>query len=284
MKEKLKVLDLFSGIGGFSLGLERTGYFETLAFCEIDQNCQKVLRKHWPLTKIYSDIQDLNGYRFSGIDVVCGGFPCQDISIAGKKKGMKDEHGKRTRSGLWEEMLRIIEESEPRYAIIENVSNLLNKGLARVLKDLHSIGYDAEWHIISAESIGAFHKRERIWIIAYPNSNGSSSRTIKDRQVQANQKRKTQEIYNEREKCLTEPIENCAILSRGAIDHAKNTQAETFALVSSVRRIVNGIPKWLHEYKRRERIKQLGNSVVPQIPELIGRAIYEREKEIYASR
>ena len=161
---KLKVLDLFSGIGGFSLGLERTGGFETVAFCEIDKHAQKVLKKHWPKVPIFEDVIELKGKDLKDIDVICGGFPCQDISVAGKQKGLEGE-----RSGLWTEFKRLIKEIKPRYAIIENVANLRSKGLNQVLKDLWEIGYASEWHLISASAVGAPHLRERIWIIAYPN-------------------------------------------------------------------------------------------------------------------
>src|SRR3990167_4025466 len=172
----MKVLDLFSGIGGFSFGLEMAG-METIAFCEIDKACQKVLKKHWPNIPIFEDIKSLsynNGFLLGSdnltampaeIDVICGGFPCQDISVAGKQKGIDGE-----RSGLWKEFKRLIQEVGPRYVIIENVANLRTNGLARIIKDLWQIGYECEWHIISARSIGACHLRERIWIIAYPKS------------------------------------------------------------------------------------------------------------------
>lgn len=162
----MKVLDLFSGIGGFSLGLERAG-METVAFCEVDETCQRVLEKHWPEIPIWDDVKSLNKNALSAIgidqiDVICGGFPCQDISVAGKGKGLKGE-----RSGLWFEYKRLIGDLRPRYAIIENVANLRSRGLTTVLQDLRALGYNVEWHIISACSIGAVHRRERIWIIAY---------------------------------------------------------------------------------------------------------------------
>jgi site-specific DNA-cytosine methylase len=164
---KLKVLDLFSGIGGFSLGLERTGGFETVAFCEIDPFCRKVLAKHWPTVRQYEDVKTLTAERLSadGVvpDVICGGFPCQDISFAGKGAGIEGE-----RSGLWSEYARLIGELRPEYVIVENVAALLSRGLDRVLGDLASIGFDAEWHCIPASAVGAPHRRDRLWLVAYP--------------------------------------------------------------------------------------------------------------------
>jgi DNA (cytosine-5)-methyltransferase 1 len=173
----LKVLDLFAGIGGFTLGLEKTGLYETVAFCEWDESCQKVLKKHWPNTFCYSDIKDLeyrNGYLYSEkeevagfteVDVITGGFPCQDISYAGKGAGIKGE-----RSGHWKHYWRLIDEIKPKGVIIENVAALRTRGLDTVLQDLDEIGYDAEWHCIPASHLGAPHSRDRIWILAYSRS------------------------------------------------------------------------------------------------------------------
>ena len=175
----LKLLDLFSGIGGFSLGLERTGGFETVAFCEIDKFCQKVLRKHWPNVRQYTDIKTLTAVQLTAdgitVDAICGGFPCQDISLAGGGAGM----GEGTRSGLWSEYARLIGELRPRYVIVENVSALLGRGLDRVLGDLAQIGYDAEWHCIPASAVGAPHRRDRIWIVATPRAAYSQGSTGK---------------------------------------------------------------------------------------------------------
>tara|TARA_R100000808_G_scaffold13906_2_gene33305 strand:- start:4351 stop:5454 length:1104 start_codon:yes stop_codon:yes gene_type:complete len=166
---KHKVLDLFAGIGGFSLGLESTGGFETTAFCELDKKAQLVLKKHWPDTPIYEDIKELNYERLKADGtvptVITGGFPCQDISCAGKGKGIKAE-----RSGLWSEMFRLIRDVRPAWAIIENVSTLRSKGLTLVLQNLSSIGYMCEWHCIPASAVGAPHQRDRIWIVAHPSS------------------------------------------------------------------------------------------------------------------
>ena len=163
---KLRLLDLFSGIGGFSLGLEKSGAFETVAFCEIEPYCQKVLAKHWPQVPIYDDVRNITAERLSAdgitVDAICGGFPCQDISCAGKGAGLEGE-----RSGLWFEYARLIGELRPRYVIVENVSALLSRGLDRVLGTLAEVGYDAEWHCIPASAVGAPHRRDRIWLVAY---------------------------------------------------------------------------------------------------------------------
>ena len=181
MDKPLKVLDLFSGIGMFSYGLEKTRLYETVAFCEWDNKCQKVLKKHWPDTPMFSDIKNLiyleggilhddleGGTLFSDVDVMCGGFPCQDISDANQNSvGITGE-----RSGHWKQYARLIDETKPKGVIIENVSALRRKGLGTVLQDLHQIGYDAEWHCITAAHLGACHQRDRIWILAYRNSEG----------------------------------------------------------------------------------------------------------------
>tara|TARA_R100000781_G_scaffold95851_1_gene59953 strand:+ start:508 stop:1740 length:1233 start_codon:yes stop_codon:yes gene_type:complete len=165
-----KVLDLFSGIGGFSKGLEDTGGFETVAFCEFDEHARKVLSKHWKGVKQYTDIRELTYEQLQadGIKptVLTGGFPCQDISVAGKQAGIIGE-----RSSLWSEYYRLIKDVQPTWAIIENVSALRSKGLALVLQNLSEIGYNAEWHCIPCSAIGGLHRRDRIWIIAYPLAN-----------------------------------------------------------------------------------------------------------------
>jgi DNA (cytosine-5)-methyltransferase 1 len=167
MSTKLKVLDLFSGIGGFTLGLHKTNLYETVAFCEWDKNCQQVLVKHWPDTPCYSDIKNLSSQDLPEIDVITGGFPCQDISYAGKGAGIEGE-----RSGHWKHYWRLIDETKPKGVIIENVSALRSRGLDVVLSDLNEIGYDAEWHCLTAKHFGAYHERDRLFILAYSRSNG----------------------------------------------------------------------------------------------------------------
>ena len=158
----LTVGSLFSGIGGIDLGLERAGH-RTLWFCEVDPFCRRVLRKHWPHVPIYEDIRELRGADIVRPDLLAGGFPCQDLSHAGRRAGIDGE-----RSGLWAEFHRLVREIRPRYVLVENVPGLLNRGMERVLGDLAGIGYDAEWQSLPAAAFGAPHLRWRVFLLAYP--------------------------------------------------------------------------------------------------------------------
>ena len=313
--KKLNVLDLFSGIGGFSLGLERTGSYRTVAFCEIDEHCHKVLKKHWPTTPIFTDVSKLKWNLSEKVDVICGGFPCTDISVAGKQKGLNDEFGNATRSGLWFEYARLIGEIKPRYVIIENVAALRGNGLTRVLQDLWSIGYDAEWHIISARSIGACHLRERIWIIAYPSGELVRKQSISKRGRKGSaiigdngENGNTSDTHsNGHKKSLPlQSIDGRKDLFNGGVGKAKSHNADSLRLwksfaaeesksewwtettasqrdwwkaESAICRMDDAISDGLHEGERfrKQRIKQLGNSIVPGIAEIIGKAILEWE-------
>lgn len=169
MTERLKVLDLFSGIGAYSLGLERTGGFQTVAFCEIEDCPRRILKQHWPDVPCYDDVTTLTGERLHadgiGVDWIVGGWPCQDISVAGSGSGLDG-----ARSGLWSEIARLAGEIRPRGLLLENSSNLLaiNEGgdFGRVLADLAALGYDAEWHCLPAAAFDAPHIRDRMWLIA----------------------------------------------------------------------------------------------------------------------
>ena len=165
----LKLIDTFSGIGGFSLAAEQiVGGFETVAFVECEPYCQKILKKHWPTVPIYDDIRTYKPEPYSA-DVICGGFPCQDISVAGRGEGITED----TRSGLFYELLRVIRLVRPRFVVLENVSAILNNGLDTVLGELYKAGYDAEWACFPASMVGACHQRDRWWAIAYPTSAGT---------------------------------------------------------------------------------------------------------------
>jgi DNA (cytosine-5)-methyltransferase 1 len=195
---KLRTLDLFSGIGGFSLGLESTGFFETIGFVEKDKFCQKVLKKHWSNINIEEDIRNVKGEKYQA-DVVTGGFPCQPFSVAGKRKSTADDRY------LWDEMLRVIRETKPRWVIGENVEGIvnINEGmvLRQVLNDLENEGFKSQCIIIPASGIGAWHQRKRIWILGYSEHNGYSSTKIKRRNDKTNdnsEKRKNQTSELER--------------------------------------------------------------------------------------
>jgi DNA (cytosine-5)-methyltransferase 1 len=299
----LRVLDLFSGIGGFSLGLERTGGFKTVAFCEIEPYPRKVLAKHWPEVPCYHDVRELTAERLAadgiGVDVICGGFPCQDISVAGAGAGLAGE-----RSGLWSEFSRLIGELRPRYAIVENVSALLSRGLADVLGDLAALRYDAEWHCIPASAVGAPHRRDRVWIIAHPIScelrhesgrrNGArwvGETIVADDGEQGNvaDADNQRQLRSQRSECdergwagngseslanangqglqKSEAFGGRLGIALGQFAGFTVERSGWWLTEPNVGRVANGVPS------RMDRLKGLGNAVVPQIPELIGRAI-----------
>jgi len=199
--KKLKLLDTFSGIGGFSYAAEKlVGGFETTQFVENDSYCQKVLKKHWPNVPIHDDIRTFTAKPFQ-YQVICGGFPCQDISVAGLQKGITKE----TRSGLFFELMRVIRMVRPQYVVLENVAAIINRGLDIVLRELSEAGYDAEWAVISASSLGAAHRRSRWWLVAYPNSIGcgggsSKRRTIQERPFFSGEQ-KRREMGSETQRC-----------------------------------------------------------------------------------
>lgn len=238
----LTVLDLFSGIGGFSLGLERTGGFKTIAFCEINEYCRNVLWRHWPNVPCFQDVRTLQGGSLEPVDVIAGGFPCQDLSLLGRGKGLAG-----ARSGLWSEFHRLIAECEPRWVIIENVTALRGRGLGRILGQLAALGFDARWDCIPAASIGAPHLRDRLWITAHATRFGR-------REVVLNVNRSTELWPQDRQ------------YSGCFADTVRERVRQ-----SGVCGVVDGLPH------RMERINALGNTVMPQIPELIGRAILEAE-------
>ncbi len=233
----LSHLDLFSGIGGFSLGLESAGVAKTVAFCDYEKWCQKVLKKHWPHLPIYGDVKELTHERLKEdgidtVDIITGGYPCQPFSVAGSQKGEQDPRH------VWPEMFRLIQELRPVFVIGENVSGHIKLGLDTVLEDLESEGYTARAFSISATSIGANHKRERVWIIAHSNSQRLQGFGAKHELREG----KTKVPFSWLRWWESEP---------------------------RIRRVAHGIPQ------RVDRLKGLGNSVVPRIPYLIGLAIKE---------
>ena len=277
----MNVLDMFSGIGGFSLGLERAG-MRTVAFCECDPYCQAVLRKHWPDVPVFGDVRTLTAeasadatgkqdrrlfisgiptdIRADDISVICGGFPCQDISLAGKGAGLDG-----ARSGLWKEFARIIGEVRPEYVIVENVAALLGRGLSQVLGDLAAFGYNAEWHCIPACAVGAPHKRDRLWIIAYTEESGQPRRQRQECAGRPVADGCGSAIPDTDKPGLAQRQEHQLLGQRAAIVGSDWWQSEP-----DVGRVAHGVPS------RVDRLRALGNAVVPQITEIIGKAIMQK--------
>ena len=289
----LRHLDLFSGLGGFSLGLEATGGFETVAFCDIEKFSRKVLKKHWPNVKQYKDIKELTYEQIkedtlAPIDIVTGGYPCQPFSIAGSQRGEKD-----TRH-LWPDMFRIVKECKPTWVIGENVSGHIKLGLDTVLQDLESEGYSVRAFSISASSIGANHQRERVWIIAHSNMENTrqhgrriestwDTESIGPRTFEETERSSNSNKVNGSSEGASLVGESSDTNSQGLQGRRSEQQLrkdETERPTSwdswwesepSVGRVANGIPH------RVDRLKGLGNSLVPAIPYAIGHSILEEE-------
>lgn len=272
MDKPLKVLDLFSGIGGFSYGLEiLCGGYETIGFCEYDKKCQELLKLRWPGVPIYPDIRELTG---DGIktDIITGGYPCQPFSAAGKRAGEEDDRH------LWPEMYRIIKTIKPRWVIAENVAGHISMGLDAVLSDLEAENYTCWPFVIPACAVDARHRRDRVWIAA------NSESKLGDRKGQGG-------FQSELTQC-GEDVANAPLGGRrkgyenngGAFEgegekgerirftnSGENRMSAIWPVEPSVGRVANGVSN------RVDRLKQLGNSIVPQVVAVIGRAILEAE-------
>lgn len=304
----MNVLDLFSGIGGFSLGLGRAG-MKTVAFCETDDYACRVLEKHWPDVPIFGDIKKLHMRGLNeSIDVVCGGFPCQPVSLAGTRAGDLDDRW------LWPEMRRVIGEVKPRWVLAENVRGLLSAENGRlfggILRDLAELGYAVEWHCISAAAVGAPHIRDRVWIIgqrqsvahaqcperrSYNMAHGDSgqhslrqgreegaagigavrplfSNAISEQLRQQSGRQRWPNGAGPAQPAVDGEAGYVADARRGNGEGSRRGQrGEPFSawweFEPDVGRVANGIPK------RMDQLRCLGNAVVPQVVELIGRAI-----------
>ena len=306
----MKVLDLFSGIGGFSLGLEWAG-MSTVAFCERDPYCTTILNKHWPDTPVHSDVRNLDGKEYAeSIDVVCGGFPCQPFSTAGLKRGSEDDRH------LWPEMLRIIRESKPRWVIGENVSGFINMALDDVSLDLESEGYEVRPFVLPACAVDARHRRDRVFIIAHvahadehrleEHGHGEPAEFSKASQrpkhvADAHGEGELQQEGLERE------------VGRWSGDGGKESESMAYATDAGLQRRTLGgdvasegqiaieqssrfgdlrrgrewpveppLPRMAHGVPNRvDRVKALGNAVVPQLIQTIGELVLAADKEIY---
>jgi len=303
---ELSVLDLFSGIGGFSVGLESTGKFKTTAFCEKDKFCQKVLQKHWQGTTIFEDIRDIDGTKIKA-DVITGGFPCQPFSTAGKRKGTEDDRY------LFPEMLRVIKETQARWVVGENVQGIVNMSEGKVLQgihnDLETIGYEVQTFIIPASSQGAWHKRNRVWIVA-ANTNSKllrGWRTIEQSGEKQNRKRVYFKEKKQTEQHLwSKSLRHNDVFGKTEISNSNNIGCKGHSLQSDnlqkgnnttenvnssfkkqqtwweTQQLICGVPNGISyelDKDRTNRVKSLGNAIVPQIATEIGKAIIKAEEE-----
>ncbi len=277
----LTVGSLFAGIGGFDLGLERAG-FKIKWQVEIDPWCQKILEKHWPDVGRHDDVRTFPKPDTERPDVIVGGFPCQDISLAGAGAGLNG-----TRSGLWWEMLRIIREIRPPFVILENVSALLTRGLGDVLGGLAQSGYDCEWDCIPASAVGAPHRRDRVWIVGRNTISGSGTRFAKVGAVSEGANTDTNRtggaVSHPKSDARREGSQGCDAsrhmelqgrsepirpIGRSSIPRQRPI-GENWIVEPGVGRVANGIPN------RVDRLRGLGNAIVPQIAEWIGRRLIE---------
>jgi len=284
----MKVLDLFSGIGGFSLGLEWAG-MSTVAMCEKDPYCRKILAKHWPDLTIHEDIRNLDGRQYTkSIDLVCGGFPCQPFSVAGKRKGTDDDRH------LWPEMLRVIQESRPRWVIGENVFGFVNMALDDVQADLEREHYEVRKFLLPAVAVDARHRRDRIILIAYSNS--PAIWDIPERQAQGrnNLQAGRQAITTHdgspqsladssrqrMERDWTSGVEESQPSGSQGLSGCNSSGGEprVWQAEPCVGRISDGVPN------RVDRIKGLGNAVVPQLIQAIGELVIKADREMRNGR
>lgn len=256
MAKPLTVGSLFAGIGGFDLGLERAG-MKTAWFCEQNAYCQKVLAKHWPKVPCYDDVCEIGAHNVKSVDILAGGFPCQDIATAGKGAGLAG-----ARSGLWREFARLIGELRPSYVIVENVPALRRRGLHKVLQDLDACGYDAEWDGISAAAVGAPHLRDRLWIVAYTNAGGRNGRPRQIKEAGGGKQPADRG-------CAAYPDTDSGALRPWRVGGgaAQAGGSGWWSVEPPMGRVAYGVPN------RLDQLTALGNALVPQISQWIGEQI-----------
>ena len=274
------MLDTFAGIGGFSYAATKlVGGYRTTQFIEIDPFCQKILKKHFPFTPIHDDIRTFTAIP-GQYDVICGGFPCQSISVAGNRAGITEE----SRSGIFYELMRVIRMVRPRFVVLENVAAILNNGLDIVLGELSQAGYDAEWSVISASSLGACHRRSRWWCVAYTNDYGSPSSSISglDDQANNNSSKRSNQVGQSSRSIESSDSRVIQSFTKSTDSNSKRLQRQDFRKMEreiwseGSSRCLN--PDWRSYVSkpilrrgddglsyRVDRTKALGNSVVPQV-------------------
>jgi DNA (cytosine-5)-methyltransferase 1 len=270
----MKVGSLFSGIGGLDLGLERAG-MEVIWQSEIDPYACRVLKKHWPLVPNLGNIKEIEWSNVERPDVICGGYPCQPFSLAGKRAGENDPRH------LWPYVRNAISELRPRYAVLENVRGHTTLGGTTVIGELTALGYDAEWRIVSAESVGAPHRRDRLIIVAYPSCEFCNGRGLSECACETSKRQALQEATRGSSSSLSNSRSQGGTRRGSAFEGGLETVREHFARSATfwqsqpeVARMANGVPH------RLDRGRGLGNAVVPQVAETIGRLVLSHAKRI----
>ena len=285
------MLDTFAGIGGFSYAADKlVGGFKTTQFIEINPFCQKILNKHWPNTPIHNDINTFTA-GIGQFDCITGGFPCQDISVAGRQEGITEE----SRSGLFYSLMRVIRMVRPRFVVLENVAAILNNGLDIVLGELSEAGYDAEWAVISASSLGGCHRRSRWWCVAYTNDYGSSSSSFDE--IDDETDSSSQERQNEISEFTGSSKSSDSRIVRSFKRNVTNSNSKRLQR-QILRKMERGI--WTAEHTRRlnpnwrqyvskpilprgsdglsnrvDRTRALGNSIVPAVAAIPLQRVFE---------
>ena len=281
MENRYTVGSLFAGIGGIDLGLERTGLFRTVWFCERDPYCQRVLAKHWPDVPIFSDVSTL-GEETPAVDVLAGGFPCQPVSLAGKRLAQDDERW------LWPHVERLVRVLRPRGVLLENVPGLLTAGFDDVIGGLAACGYDAEWDCIPAAALGAPHRRDRVFVVAAPRAVADASGEFCDGiNDHAGGDARSEAEGKPRNGGWPSPMAYAHDKGSQRRDGAKlrerprewpfgqsgspgSASAAIWQPEPDVGRVANGVPR------RVDRLRALGNAVVPQVAEYVGHRLAER--------
>lgn len=282
----MNVLSLFSGIGGLDLGLERAG-MTVVAQCEVDPYCCRVLAKHWPHVPNLGDVTTIDWSTVPDVDLICGGYPCQPFSLAGRRQGADDVRH------LWPYVLDAVRHLRPRWVLLENVPGHLSLGFGRVLGDLAESGYDAEWDCIPAAAVGAPHRRDRVFIVAYPQrdelrvepvafgrgrgaavaGDDGPARDVADADDAGRVERRgsvavpAEQPSTERSR---EAVPDANRIRRPQLEWPQEPElARSWAVEPDVGRVAHGVPA------RVDRLRGLGNAVVPQVAEHVGRLILE---------
>lgn len=281
MRRERTIGSLFAGIGGLELGLEWAGFGPTLWQVERDAYAARVLARHWPSAKRYDDVRTVGNHNLQSVDILCGGFPCQDLSFAGKGAGLNGG-----RSGLWREFARIIGEIRPAYVVVENVAALLGRGLGDVLGDLASLGYDAQWDCIPASTLCAPHRRDRLFIVGHTASEYWRRRPRKTRSSSlayttgARPQRTKRGASGESAQCAIN--QNQSVIEPdlgGTVDGFSRWLDRGWPSRPGEQQKAWEAPRITESASnRRARIKALGNAVVPQVGYIVGQMIAAMEK------